>query len=92
MASTNTGSTLCDIDLNVEITLLSDLNIDVETSLTKQPIFDLEESDEDNLEEETEESNNGTCTIFISLRLFTLSLLSTNKLCLKKTNFSFSNI
>jgi hypothetical protein len=51
--------------LNVEIIHLPDLNIDVETSLTNQSIVDLEESDENNLEEETEESNNGTGTIFI---------------------------
>jgi len=39
MASTNVRFTLCDIDLNVEITPLRDLNIDVETSLTNQPIL-----------------------------------------------------
>jgi len=44
---------MCDIDLKVKITPLPDLNIVVETSLTNQPIFDFEESYEDNLEEET---------------------------------------
>jgi hypothetical protein len=39
--------------LNVEITHLPNLNIDVETSLTNQFIVDLEESDEDDLEDET---------------------------------------
>jgi hypothetical protein len=41
------------IDLNVEITHLPNLNIDVETSLTNQFIVDLEESDGDDLEDET---------------------------------------
>ena len=59
-----------------EINPLLDLNIVVETSLSNQLIFGLEESDEENLEEEPEESNNDTRTIFISLCLFTLSLLS----------------
>ena len=76
----------------LRLLFLPDLNIDFETSLIKQPVFDLEESDEYNLEEEAKESNNDTCTIFISLRLFTLSLLSRNNLCLKKTNFTFPNI
>ena len=44
---------MCDIDLKVKITPFPDLNIVVETSLTNQPIFDFEESYEDNLEEET---------------------------------------
>jgi len=35
MTSTNVRFTLFDIDLNVEITFLQYLNIDVETSLTK---------------------------------------------------------
>jgi hypothetical protein len=59
------------IDLNVEITHLPNLNIDVETLLTNQSIVDLEESDENNLKEETKENNNDTDTIFISLYLFT---------------------
>jgi len=39
MASTDARFTLCDIDLNGEVTPLPDLNIDVETSLTNQHIF-----------------------------------------------------
>jgi hypothetical protein len=50
---TSTNATLTHIDLNVEITHLPNLNIDVETSLTNQFIVDLEESDEDDLEDET---------------------------------------
>jgi hypothetical protein len=72
---TSTNATFTHIDLNVEITLLPDLNIDDETSLTNQSIVNLDESDEDNLEYETEESNNDPDTIFISLYLFTLSLI-----------------
>jgi hypothetical protein len=45
--------------LYVEITPLPNLNIDVETSLPNQPIFNLEKSNEDKLEEGTEGSNNG---------------------------------
>jgi hypothetical protein len=68
---TSTNATLTHIDLNVEITHLPNLNIDVETLLTNQSIVDLEESDENNLKEETKENNNDTDTIFISLYLFT---------------------
>jgi len=53
----------CNIDLKVKITLLPYLNIVVEASLTNQPIFDFEEAYEDNLEEETKESINGTIII-----------------------------
>jgi len=53
MAVTNVRFTSCDIDLKVKITLLPNLNIVVEKSLTNQPIFDFEKSYEDNLEEET---------------------------------------
>jgi len=80
MASTNVRFTLCDIDLNVEITLLPNLNIDAEISLTNQTIFGLEVS--------AEESKNGTGTKFC------LNLKIRNKLCLKtkkKQNFSFPN-
>jgi len=35
MTSTNARFIMCDIDLKVEITPLPNLNIDVETSLTK---------------------------------------------------------
>jgi hypothetical protein len=63
--------------LNVEITHLSDLNIDVETSLKNQSIIDLKESNEDNLKDETKDSNNDIDTIFISLCQFTLSLIIT---------------
>jgi hypothetical protein len=67
--------------LNVEITHLPDLNIDIEISLTNQSIFNLEEWDENNLENEIEDSNNDTTTIFISLCLVTLSFIVTrNKL------------
>ena len=53
MAITNVRFTPCDIDLKVKIILLPNLNIDVETSLTNQPIFKFGESYENNLEEET---------------------------------------
>jgi hypothetical protein len=71
--------TFTHIDLNVEITHLPDLNINVETSLTNQSIVDLEESYENNLEE----SNNGADTIFITLCMFTLSLIITRNYCIK---------
>jgi len=67
MTSTNVRFALCDIDLNVEITPLPDLNIVVETPLTNQPIFDLEESYEDNLEEETKESATMVVVQYLSL-------------------------
>jgi hypothetical protein len=63
MVLTNVRFTPCDTDLKVKITPLRDLNIVVETSLSNQPIFDFEESYEDNLEDETEESINGTIII-----------------------------
>jgi len=91
MTSTNARFTLCDIDLNGEITPLPYLNIDVEISLTNQPIFGLEERDEENLEE-TEESNNDTGTIFISLCLFTLSLISYSTSCLVSSLFINPNL
>ena len=69
--------------MNVEITPLPNLNTVVETTLTNQPIFGLEESDEENLEKETEESNNDIGTIFISLKI------TRNKLCLKKQTLVF---
>jgi hypothetical protein len=50
---TSTNATVTHIDLNIETTHLSDLNIDVETSLTNQSIVNLEESGEDNIKEET---------------------------------------
>jgi hypothetical protein len=74
---TSTSATFTHIDLNVEITHLSDLNIDVETSLKNQSIIDLKESNEDNLKDETKDSNNDIDTIFISLCQFTLSLIIT---------------
>jgi hypothetical protein len=40
---TSTNATFTHIDLNVEITHLPDLNIDIEISLTNQSIFNLEE-------------------------------------------------
>jgi len=58
-------NTRFDIDLDVETTPLPYFNIGLETSLTNEYIFDLEDLDEDNFDEETKESNNNSNTIII---------------------------
>jgi len=83
-----------DVNLNVEITHLTYLNIDAKTSLTNQHIFALKESDEDNIEDCTFRSypNRNKPRVFKCLDQITFYIITDSNRTAKTLAFHMASL